>query len=158
MIRPARSSDARDICDLWNVMIRDTLSTFTTIEKTERGIAALIAERKDGFFVAEAEARFAGFVTFGRFRPGPGYAHSVELSIMLSEAAQGRGIGRALLNKAEGAARQAGHHVMVAAISGQNAPAQAFHASMGYAETGRLPEVGYKHGQWLDLVLMQKIL
>ncbi|MEO1703793.1 MAG: GNAT family N-acetyltransferase, partial [Pseudomonadota bacterium] len=33
-----------------------------------------------------------------------------------------------------------------------------FHERMGYDRIATLPEVGFKFGRWMDLVLLQKIL
>lgn len=157
-IRPAEPRDAVAVADLWNGMIRDSLSTFTTDEKTPEDITTLIATRAGAFWVAEDAGKVLGFVTYGSFRGGPGYGATVEHSIVLSDAAQGRGLGRGLMTRAEEAAAAQGHHVMVAAISSANPGAVIFHEKLGFAQAGRMPEVGRKHGQWLDLILMQKTL
>ena len=59
---------------------------------------------------------------------------------------------------AGGAAAAAGHHVMIGAIDGENAGSIRFHARHGFVEVARLPEVGFKFGRWLDLVLVQRVL
>ena len=158
MIRAARNADADTIAALWNAMIRDTLFTFTTREKPEAEIAEMISGRPQAFWVAERQGAVAGFMTFGPFRSGPGYARTVEHSIVVSAAAQGLGTAGALMDEGERAAWRLGHHVMVAAISGSNPRAIRFHEARGYLHVGHLPEVGRKQGQWLDLILMQKIL
>lgn len=158
MIRAAQSTDARAITDLWNWMISDTLATFTTVEKTPQQIAVLITEREGLFLVAETPAGFAGFATCGPFRSGPGYAATCEHTVIVSPAAHGAGVGRDLVVHLEDAAKANGIRVLVAAISSANPPAIAFHKALGYFETGRMPQVGRKAGQWLDLILMQKNL
>ena len=155
MIRPATAVDVPGIAVLWNAMIRDTTATFTTEEKTEAALDEMIAGRK-GSFLIHGQGTVEGFVTWGPFRAGPGYARTVEHSIIVGP--RGQGIGRALLSQAMVAAARQGHHVMVAAISGENPAAQAFHRRLGFADAGRLAGVGYKAGRWLDLVLMTKLL
>ena len=157
ILRPAVAADAEEIAALWNRMIRDTLFTFTTEEKTAEGITALIAARPDAFWVAR-EDKLSGFVTYGPFRAGPGYAATVEHSILLDKAARGQGLGRLLMQRAETAAAEQGAHVMVAGISGANPGAVKFHAALGFRESGHMAEVGRKNGRWLDLILMQKTL
>lgn len=162
MIRDARPQDAPAIAALWNALIRDTTVTFTRTEKPAAEVAALIgARRRDGhaFLIAEtATETFAGFATYGQFRGGDGYDRSMEHSIHLAPAARGQGLGRALMSALEDHARARGYHSMIAGVSGENLPGQAFHAALGYAECARIPQVGFKFGRWLDLVLMQKFL
>jgi len=157
-VRPARESDAAAIAAIWNPVIRDTAVTFTTLEKTREGLRADIAARGPCFLVAEAGGRVAGFATCFQFRGGPGYARTLEHSVILAPAARGYGLGRALMAALEEAARARGAHALWAGISGENPAGVAFHAAIGFAHVARLPEVGFKFGRWMDLVLMRKPL
>ncbi len=154
-IRSAKASDAAAITALWNAMIRDTLATFTTIEKTVPEIVDLIRTRAGAFWIAEAP-QIKGFATFGSFRSGPGYAATVEHTVIVAPSAHRSGTGTALMDVLETGAAAKGAHVLVAGISSANPNAMAFHAARGFVETARMPEVGRKADQWLDLILMQK--
>lgn len=160
MIRPAKDTDIPAILAFWNPVIRDTTVTFSSEEKTAASLAKMIATRRvEGreTFVAETGG-ILGFATYAQFRAGNGYARAMEHTVILAPQARGHGIGRALMRAVEDHARAAGAHVMVAGVSGENVAGMAFHAAIGYAETGRMPQVGRKFGRWLDLVLMQKFL
>jgi phosphinothricin acetyltransferase len=154
IVRPARGEDAAAVCEIWNAVIRGSEATFTTEEKTETGMAARI--RADPFFVAVEDGALAGFVTCAPFRSGPGYARTLEHSIHIAPSHHGRGMGRALMERLERAVPDAGS--LIAAISAANPGAAVFHARIGFAEVGRIPQAGWKNGRWLDLVLMQKLL
>lgn len=153
MIRPATTDDAPWITDIWNGIIADTLVTFTSVPKTVDKVAEMIGTST----VLVADDR-AGFATYGPFRSGPGYAATVEHTVLLSGSARGQGTGTTLMTALMDAALADGHHVMVAAISGENAPAVAFHAALGFEMVAHMPQVGRKSGRWLDLILMQKVL
>lgn len=161
MIRPAHRTDAAAIAAIWNAVIRDTTITFTVDEKTAENIAALIADRAqagNGFLVAAEAGEVLGFATYGTFRQGPGYDHAREHTVILDEAARGRGVGRELMTALEDHARTRAVHVLIGGVSGENGTGIAFHKALGYRETGRMPEVGHKFGRWLDLVFLQKNL
>jgi phosphinothricin acetyltransferase len=157
-IRQAAPKDAVAIAAIWNREISEGVSTFNSVEKSDAEITSMIADRGAATLVAEAEGTLIGFATYGPFRGGIGYAHSMEHTIYLDPAARGRGAGRALMRAIEKVARTNGVHVLVAGIGGENAAGIAFHSALGFEEVGRMPEVGRKFGRWMDLVLMQKIL
>ena len=158
IIRAASVADARAICAISNALIRDTLITFTTAPRAEGATQDAILDADGAFLVAEDQGAVVGFASFGPFRSGPGYACCKEHSIQLAEDARGRGTGTALMARLEGIARKRGVHVLVAGISSANPAGIAFHQKQGFVEVGRMPEVGRKWDQWLDLILMQKIL
>lgn len=155
MIRQAVAADAAAICAIWNRIIAETAITFTTIPKTVSEVEEMIASRGAAFLILENRK---GFATYGPFRGGPGYAATVEHTILLAPEAQGKGAGRALMRALMDQAVRDEHHVMIAGISGANPAAMAFHSRLGFAQSAALPEVGRKDGTWLDLVLMHKIL
>ena len=153
MIRRANSQDAPWISAIWNAVINTSLITFTTAPKTEEEIAQMIAGR--AVLVLE---NAGGFATYGPFRTGPGYAATVEHTVMLAQQARGQGQGRALLTALMDVACDDGKHAMIAGISSVNPQAVAFHAALGFQTVAQMPEVGRKNDQWLDLILMQKLL
>ncbi|MEQ6202534.1 N-acetyltransferase family protein [Sulfitobacter sp. HNIBRBA2951] len=156
LIRAATAADLEVVKALWNAMIRDTTATFTTALKTDADMAALLSARPDAFLVAEQDNTCLGFVTWGPFRAGPGYAHTAEHSIITAQ--HGRGTGRALMEAAIATAHSQGIHVMVAGIGSENPAAVAFHSRLGFAKTGHLPQVGTKAGRWHDLILMTRTI
>ena len=156
-VRNATAGDAAAVAAIWNHHIRDTTVTFTSQETTEAGVAALIATRP-AFFVALDQGRVAGFASYDQFRGGVGYARTMEHTIQLAPGGAGRGLGRTLMTAVEDHARAGGAHSMFAGVSAENPAGRAFHARLGYRETALLPQVGWKFGRWIDLVLMQKFL
>lgn len=160
-IRPAAPADCAAIAAIWNPLIRDTAVTFTTVEKTPEGLAATLPEKAaagHAFLVAEAGVEILGFATYGPFRVGPGYARTMEHTIILAPRARGQGLGRALMARLEAGAQAAGVNSLIAGVSGANPDGRAFHAAIGYQVVAVLPQVGWKLGRWHDLVLMQKFL
>ena len=69
-----------------------------------------------------------------------------------------QGIGRSLVAALIERATTLNKHAMIAGIDAANAGSIGLHASLGFIEVARMPEVGCKFGRWLDLVLMQKQL
>lgn len=161
MIRPARPDDIPALLDIWNPIIRDTMVTFASVQKTVDDLQQMIESKRSAghaFFVAEADDQVAGFASYGQFRAGNGYRHSMEHTIILGPAVRGRGLGRGLIEALCAHARAGGVHSLLAGVSSGNPDGVAFHSALGFNLVARIPEVGHKFDKWWDLVLMQKIL
>jgi L-amino acid N-acyltransferase YncA len=158
IIRPLASADLCAVAALWNEVIRASAITFTTEEKTLPALVDWLAAGPPRIAAEGPDGALLGFVAAGPFRGGPGYARTWEHSIFVTEPAKGRGIGAALMDAMQGAARAQGIGSLIGGISGANVAAQAFHARLGFVEVGRIPRAGWKFDRWLDLVLMQRLL
>ena len=100
-----------------------------------------------------------GFAYAGQFRPRPGFRYLVEDSVYIHPAHTGQGLGVALLAELIRLCEQAGKRQMLAVIGDSaNAGSIALHARLGFSHTGVLTASGWKHGRWLDTVLMQRSL
>lgn len=161
MIRDATQGDIKAILNIWNPVIRDTLITFNPDEKSPAMLSQMLTDKARAgqpFFVAEHAGAVVGFAHYGQFRGGAGYAKTVEHTIVLSPDGQGLGLGRALMVAIEDHARSAGMHSIWAGVSAANPAGVTFHERVGFVKVARLPEVGYKNDQWIDLILLQKRL
>lgn len=162
-IRDAVDADLPVIRDILNDAIHVSTAVWSWTPTTLDARRAWLAERAGrGFPVLVAteddDGPVLGFASYGDFRPWEGYAHTVEHSIYVASHARGRGLGRDLLDALIARARAQRKHTMVAGIEAGNAVSIALHRRAGFAEVGRMREVGRKFDRWLDLVLMQLML
>ncbi|MDR3493583.1 MAG: GNAT family N-acetyltransferase [Ancalomicrobiaceae bacterium] len=98
-----------------------------------------------------------GYAYAGPYRPRPAYRFTVENSIYVAPSAQGRGIGSRLMAELIAACETIGARQMIAVIGDSaNEASIRLHTHCGFAAAGVLKSVGFKHGRWLDSVLMQR--
>ncbi|WEG08893.1 GNAT family N-acetyltransferase [Microbacterium horticulturae] len=161
-IRDARPEDAAAIAAIYNDAVVHTTAVWNDdpVDVAER--EAWAADRQaTGLPVLVAVDdldQAIGYASYGPWRPHDGYRHTVEHSVYVRGDQRGGGIGRALMEVLLARARKAGVHVMVAGIEAANTGSIALHERLGFAEVGRLPQVGAKFGRWLDLVFLQLTL
>src|ERR1700745_1238975 len=111
------------------------------------------------YFAAEIEGVVAGYAYAGPYRTRPAYKWSVEDSVYVAPDLHRKGIGALLLRALVAASAQRGYRQMIAVI-GDSAQVGsiALHERAGFSHVGTLRAVGFKHGKWLDTVLMQRAL
>ncbi len=99
-----------------------------------------------------------GFASYGSFRNFEGYKFTVEHSVYIHPKHQRKGLGKILLEALIKRASDQGYHVMLGVIDEQNSGSIALHRQLGFSEQGRLPQIGFKFGRWLDVVIYHKLL
>jgi len=160
-IRPAAESDLPALTAIYNEVIASSTAVYTDtpVDVADRQ-AWWAARTGQGYpvLVADAGEGAIGFATFGDFRAWPGYRFTVEHSVHVAAGRRGGGVGRTLVEALFPIAAALGKHVMIAGVDGDNAASIRFHERLGFEQAGRLRQVGFKFGRYLDLVFLQRFL
>jgi L-amino acid N-acyltransferase YncA len=111
------------------------------------------------YLVAERDGAIVGFTYAGPYRTRPAYRFAVENSVYVAPDQQRGGVGRALLTTLIDRCTVLGFRMMVAVIGDSaNLASIQMHAIAGFTHAGILPGIGWKHGQWVDSVLLTRPL
>ncbi|WP_211946150.1 GNAT family N-acetyltransferase [Cupriavidus yeoncheonensis] len=114
------------------------------------------------YLVAERDGEVLGYAYASPYRARSAYRFAIEDSIYIDHRCVGEGLGRTLLEALIARCETGPWRQMVAVVactaSGEGAGSLAVHERLGFRTVGRLEAVGFKHGQWIDTVLMQREL
>src|ERR1700684_4195431 len=111
------------------------------------------------YIVAELAGAVVGYAYAGPYRDRRAYDWCVEDSLYIAPEFHRQGIGRLLLMRLIVATEALGFRQMIAVIGDSaNTASVAVHAAVGFRLIGVFQAIGYKHGRWLDTVLMQRAL
>lgn len=159
-IRSVRPSDVEELVAIYAPYVEETVITFETQVPTATEFADRIEKilEKFPYLVAEEEGRILGYAYASTYYPRAAYDWTVELSIYISQKARGQGIGNLLYSHLEKELIARGFKNFLACISLPNPASLALHKKMGYKQVAHLKKVGYKFGNWHDVVWLQKSL
>ncbi len=105
------------------------------------------------------DAGIDGFAYAGPYRTRPAYRFALENSVYVRRGREGRGIGRRLLGRLIERCEALGYRQMIAVIGDSaNQASIQLHETLGFRQAGCLRSIGFKHGRWVDSVLMQRAL
>lgn len=167
LIASASLADAAPIAAIYAHHVLHGTATFETVPPGVDEIAARMAKVLDAgwpWLVAREDqgggqgVDVVGYAYAAQYNPRAGYRYACEDSIYLRHDRQGRGLGTRLLAALLEASQAWGFRQMIAGIAGSEPASLALHARAGFAQVARLASVGRKHGQWLDVIYMQRAL
>ncbi len=161
IVRLATRADTGAISEIYNHWVETSTVIFDILARTPAEQAAWLDEHAGGHPAVVAVAddgTVAGFGALSKYRDRPAYAMTAEDAVYVHPDAVGGGVGRAIVADLVARAHAHGFHSVMARIAGHNEASVALHASLGFETVGIEREVGRKFGQWLDVVIMQRML
>lgn len=161
-IREAATDDIPQIQQIYAHHVLSSTTTFEEIPPTVQEMQQRLEYvRTQGlpWLVAEQDGRILGYCYAAPYRSRPAYRYTIEDSVYLADGESGKGIGHELLAALLERCEEGPWRQIIAVIAGtQNQSSIALHRKLGFAHVGTQPDTGYKFGQWIDVVFMQRAL
>jgi ribosomal protein S18 acetylase RimI-like enzyme len=144
-IRRATAADARGVAEVhvaswrhaYRGLLPDGFLDRLSVERREASWREAFRDRGAGVFVAEEEGRVIGFASFGPSRDADAGPEVGEIpAIYVDPSVVGAGVGRALLDAAIEALREAGYRRATLWVLEANAHARRFYERAGWRWDG----------------------
>lgn len=110
------------------------------------------------YLVCEEDGRAVGYVYAHPYITRAAYQWGAEVTIYLAPEAQGRGLGRILYDALEKLLLLQGIVTLYACVTASNIHSVKMHEACGFKIVGTFKKTGYKHGHWLDMVWLEKVI
>ncbi len=129
-----------------------------SLDEVERRVTSVLAAGYPYVVASEGE-RVCGYAYASAFRTCLAYRSTVEDSVYLAPDAAGRGTGRLPLTRLLELCTALDFRQMIAVIGDSaNAASIGLHRACGFNRMAVFAATGFKHGRWVDTVLMQREL
>ena len=161
IIRIATEADATFVHDVYGHYVYHSNATFSTENPDVESYREKIRHTLEiyPFYICEVDGTPCGFAYGAQIRPHEAYKWDVEATIYLApDAPRRKGIGSAMYLKLLDTLQGQGFKTVYGVITDQNEPSLALHRALGFVEAGHFRNMGYKNGQWLGVIWMQKNL
>jgi L-amino acid N-acyltransferase YncA len=155
--RDAVESDLPAIVGIYNAAIPGRMATADTEPVSLESRRAWFREHTPAsrpLWVMESEGAIVGWLSFQSFYGRPAYHATAEISIYVSPAHHGRGIGKQLLRAAMDRSPRLGLTALVGYIFGHNEPSLRLFEGCGFQRWGYLPRIAELDGVERDLVVV----
>lgn len=160
MIRSAEVADAGSVAGIYNYYIENTVVTFEEKTLAARDMAQridhVLAQGLPFLVAQDSQGRIVGYAYASRWNGRCSYRYSVEVTVYLAPDTSGQGWGSRLYQVLFEQLREQSMHVLIAGIALPNPGSVALHEKFGMQKVAHFAEVGYKHGQWLDVGYWQR--
>ena len=157
-IRPVNYLDAQHLTAIYNVYLGKA-----TLDTTTREFDFFIdmidkIEDREIMLVAESGSAIAGYGILKKYSWKAGYYYAGEISIFLENKFTGKGTGEELMYQLIAQAKKWNYCHLVSRIMAKNKGSILFHKKLGYEMVGIQKNIGFAHGEWQDVAIMQLVM
>lgn len=149
-IRPALSSDASSILDIYAPFILNTTVSFETEVPTIENFTQRIITNQESWpwLVYESDGLIAGYAYASKHRERAAYQWSVESSVYVNDHFQQKGIATKLYQTLFQILKFQGCRNVYAGITLPNERSINFHEKMGFNKIADYRNIGFKLNRW----------
>ncbi len=160
VVRLAQADDAAAIARIYNEAIDERIATFETDPRSTSDIVALLGKKGERYptVVVEDDGQVVSFAWVSSYRERPCYRGVGEHSVYADRSVRRGGAGTAALLALFEEARRRGFWKLVSRIFVHNAPSRALHVKLGFREVGVYQRHAQLDGEWIDCVIVEKLL
>ena len=155
--RQAEPGDAGTIARIYNEGIEDRVATFDTELRTADDILGWLEEDYP-LVVAEADGEVHAWAVVHPYSARAVYSGVGDYSVYVSRESRGRGLGRVTLAALVQECEARGYWKLLSRIFPRNEASLALARSLGFREVGVYRRHGKLDGQWLDCVIVERLL
>lgn len=160
MLRPASNEDAAAIASIYNPYILDTVITFEEEPVSAEEMASRIRKVSSLYpwIVWQEDDKVLGYAYASSWRSRRAFRYSVETTVYVDLAHQGKGIGEKLYRELVTAMRAGGFHSALGCLALPNDPSVGLHEKLGFAKVAHMREAGWKFNRWVDVGFWELML
>lgn len=157
MIRDFKAKDTKQLLDIYNYYVLNTIVTFDIEPLTLKAFTEKLTRINKDYpcIVFEEKNEILGYAYGSKWRPKPAYKQTVEATVYLKNGEQGKQIGSRLYRKLLDLLELEGYHIVLGGLTLPNDASVKLHEKFGFKQVAHFKEVGRKFDTWLDVAFWQ---
>lgn len=159
-IKTATPQDYPIIAEIYNEYIRLGNATMAEQLHTEANIQAWVDKfnERERLYVCAVDEVVIGWGIIKKYSDRAGYRFAGETAVYLSQAHLGKGYGTQIKKYLIEQCKALSYRHLVAKIFASNQVSIQYNLNLGYTVVGTQKEIGFRNGQWQDVVILQLLL
>lgn len=159
-VRHATSEDIKSILRIYNQGIEDRIATLETETKDSSYMEKWFKDHQDRFsvLVVEREGEVIGWASLNPYSHRCAYNGVADLSVYIDRSFRGQGAGSSLLESLHKMAKENSFYKIILFTFPFNQGGQGLYQKMGYRQVGVFEKQGVMDGEFIDVMIMEKLL